>query len=177
MMTDSWTWGTVTAASPLRVRLEHDSAPLDLTPDAMTAGLALDDRVLVLRHGTKAIVWGQGGPPIDDTGWVDLTLRTGWLTTASYAPQIRRIGNRVILKGALTRSGTTGAINSMFTVPEGFRPGASIFVGAVVTNGGAVLQVTISPTTGLGFVGATYVAGSAIASGAVVPLNGDWLID
>lgn len=115
---------------------------------------------------------------VDDTGWVDVILGTGWLTTANYAPQVRRIGNRVILKGALTRSGTSGNINSMFTLPAaGFFPGQSVFVGAVVTNGGAVLQVTISPSTGLGFVGTGYTAGTAIASGAVVPLNGEWLTD
>ena len=54
----SWKWGTVTAVSPLRVRLDGDDAPLDLTPDAL-AVVAVADRVFCLLTGARLVVLGK----------------------------------------------------------------------------------------------------------------------
>lgn len=43
----TWAWATVTDDSPLRVQLDGEAAPLDLTPDSLVSGLAVDDRVWV----------------------------------------------------------------------------------------------------------------------------------
>ena len=42
-----WSWATVTDDSPLRVQLDGEAAPLDITPDTLVSGLAVNDRVWV----------------------------------------------------------------------------------------------------------------------------------
>ncbi|WP_136191974.1 hypothetical protein [Actinomyces procaprae] len=54
----SYRWGTVTSASPLRVRLDGDSAPLGASPVSLVAAPAVGARVLVLLHGRRAVVLG-----------------------------------------------------------------------------------------------------------------------
>lgn len=61
MVTDqTWgRWATVTQASPLRVRFDGETTAPDVTPDALTAGLAVGDRVLCYHKGTRVIVFGR----------------------------------------------------------------------------------------------------------------------
>jgi hypothetical protein len=54
-------WATVTQASPLRIKLDGDTDPLDITPDTLVAGLAVDDRVMVARFGRRLVVVGKAG--------------------------------------------------------------------------------------------------------------------
>lgn len=54
----SWKWGTVTATGPLRVRVDGDDAPLDVTPDAL-AVVAVGDRVFCLLTGRRLVVLGK----------------------------------------------------------------------------------------------------------------------
>lgn len=56
---ESWRWATVTQASPLRVRLDGDAAPLDLTPDSLTTGLLVGDRVYCHLAGGRIVVFGR----------------------------------------------------------------------------------------------------------------------
>jgi len=42
-----WSWATVTATSPLRVKLDGESTALAITPDTLVAGLLVGDRVWV----------------------------------------------------------------------------------------------------------------------------------
>lgn len=66
---DSWTWATVTDTSPLRIQLDGESDELDVTPDTLVAGLAVDDRVWVqlvgnsdpARKSRRLIVHGRAG--------------------------------------------------------------------------------------------------------------------
>ena len=62
MMTDTWTWATVTQASPLRIKVDGDTSELDATTDDLVGSLAVDDRVRVHLHSDGIIVTGiQGG--------------------------------------------------------------------------------------------------------------------
>ena len=62
MMTDTWTWATVTQASPLRIKVDGDTSALDATTDDLVGSLAVDDRVRVHLHSDGIIVTGiQGG--------------------------------------------------------------------------------------------------------------------
>jgi hypothetical protein len=56
---DSWRWATVTQASPLRVRLDGDADPLDLTPDTLTTDLLVADRVYCHLAGGRVVVFGR----------------------------------------------------------------------------------------------------------------------
>ena len=61
-MTDTWTWATVTQASPLRIKVDGDTTPLNATTDNLVGSLAVDDRVRVHLHADGIIVTGiQGG--------------------------------------------------------------------------------------------------------------------
>ena len=42
-----WSWATVTATGPLRVKLDGESAALAITPDTLVSGLAVNNRVWV----------------------------------------------------------------------------------------------------------------------------------
>ena len=62
MMTDTWTWATVTQATPLRIKVDGDTTALDATTDNLVGSLAVDDRVRVHLHADGIIVTGaQGG--------------------------------------------------------------------------------------------------------------------
>jgi len=61
-MTDTWTWATVTQATPLRIKVDGDTSALDATTDNLVGSLAVDDRVRVHLHADGIIVTGiQGG--------------------------------------------------------------------------------------------------------------------
>jgi len=61
-VTDTWTWATVTQATPLRIKVDGDTSALDATTDNLVGLLAVDDRVRVHLHSDGIIVTGiQGG--------------------------------------------------------------------------------------------------------------------
>ena len=61
-MTDTWTWATVTQATPLRIKVDGDTSALDATTDNLVGSLAVLDRVRVHLHSDGIIVTGiQGG--------------------------------------------------------------------------------------------------------------------
>ena len=61
-MTDTWTWATVTQASPLRIKVDGDTSALDATTGDLVGSLAVDDRVRVHLHSDGILVTGiQGG--------------------------------------------------------------------------------------------------------------------
>ena len=61
-MADTWTWATVTQASPLRIKVDGDTSALDATTDDLVGSLAVSDRVRVHLHADGIIVTGlQGG--------------------------------------------------------------------------------------------------------------------
>jgi len=60
-MTDTWTWATVTQASPLRIRMDGEATALAITPDTLAGGLVVDDRVMVLVLGRRLTVLGRAG--------------------------------------------------------------------------------------------------------------------
>ena len=60
-MTDTWTWATVTQATPLRVKVDGDTSALDATTDNLVGSLAVSDRVRVHLHSDGIIVIGRSG--------------------------------------------------------------------------------------------------------------------
>ena len=76
--------GTVTQASPLRVQLDGDSAPLLATPDTVAAPLFTGDRVLCLLIGRALVVAGRFSPAdVVSTNYGALS-GSGGTTTGGY---------------------------------------------------------------------------------------------
>lgn len=73
--TDRWTWATVTNGNPLRIRLDGDDDPLDITPDCLYADPVVGQRVWVQMTGRRVIVHAaaRGGTGADGTtdGYAD----------------------------------------------------------------------------------------------------------
>ena len=69
-MTDTWTWATVTQATPLRIKVDGDTSALNATTGDLVGSLAVDDRVRVHLHADGIIVTGLqgGGDPIIPVG-------------------------------------------------------------------------------------------------------------
>ena len=88
--------------------------------------------------------WGdwlrEGG---NDTGWVNMTLNTGWTMNdyASELPQYRKIGNIVYLRGLINATSAAGTI--ITTLPNGFRPSGYFnrFVCSLNQSDNAIVQI------------------------------------
>lgn len=52
----------------------------------------------------------------EDTGWLNLTLMTGWSAKSGHAPRARRVGNTVMLEGAVYR-GMGGSLAAIAQLP------------------------------------------------------------
>lgn len=55
---DSYSWATITQSTPLRIRIDGESEPLDLTPDSLTSDVTVGKRVWCQFHGRRVIVIG-----------------------------------------------------------------------------------------------------------------------
>ena len=76
MMTDTWTWATVTQATPLRIKVDGDTTALDATTDNLVGSLAVDDRVRVHLHADGIIVTGLQGGVVGTTEATSATANT-----------------------------------------------------------------------------------------------------
>ena len=56
-----------------------------------------------------------------DTGWVPVTLNSGWTQGGATPVAVRRIGKKVVARGHVVNTTATGW-SSVFTLPAGFRP-------------------------------------------------------
>lgn len=77
-----------------------------------------------LDTGTEYIHNGTGWVKVlEDTGWITLPLTGSWLNfgTPYRDAQYRRVNGEVMLRGNI-KSGNTGAVNPIATLPVGFRP-------------------------------------------------------
>lgn len=78
---DWYTWATVTAASPLAVRLDGDTAALASTPSSLVRNLAVNDRVWVQVSGRRVVIQGRSGGQT-----VDTTVTTSLIPTGGLLP-------------------------------------------------------------------------------------------
>ena len=68
---------------------------------------------------------GDSGDSVEDTGWLPLTLEDGITVhdgSFAVAPQYRKIGNHVYIKGHIYTSVPSGGSKLIATMPDGFRP-------------------------------------------------------
>ena len=87
--------------------------------------------------------------------WIDLTLENSHAASPSRAPQIQKNGDRIRIKGTIDTSSSTGV--KITTLPDGFRPEASIVFAQGSSGGQINVDITIAAngdlTHGAGFAG------------------------
>ena len=118
-MTDSWTWAVVTQADPLRVRLEHDTDPLNLTPDSLVGGVVVGRRVWVQMTGGRVIVHGVAGGsewPGELRPQAGPTVPPGWALCDGSA--VSRTGVYAALFGAIGTTWGAGNGTTTFNLPN-----------------------------------------------------------
>jgi len=117
---------------------------------------------------------------LTDSDWVTITtIGSGWTATVNHTPRVRKIGDRVDLAGAVTRTGTSGADTDLVTIPVGFRlAGAFLnyFIGASVTSGGTAHTLFLNGVDHKVAAPSGYATAS-VGSGVVVPLIGSWYVN
>jgi hypothetical protein len=143
----------------------------------------LDDRLNTIAADTVALVGGVEGrldgieDAINDTGWVAVPLAEGFshYGAPGPAPQVRRIGAVVYLRGRLTRDADkfiTGTGYTVLTLPSEFRPafnGRFVLGGGTTTHWGRAEVVASS-----GDIGFAAISGDLVW----VDLGGmNWTID
>jgi hypothetical protein len=76
--------------------------------------------------------------PHYDSGWIDVTFRTGF-TFSGESVRYRRIGHAVYIRGRVARTPSADfAANTQYTVadiPAGFRPNPLVMFAAAGSNG------------------------------------------
>lgn len=117
--------GTAAAGGVL---LAGDTDPV---PVAVTIGSpGIGDKVLVAQQGRRVYVIAQPEPlPVDvSTAWAAPTLLNSWVTSGGAKPTVgyrRDATGRVWLRGTVK----SGTVNTIMTLPVGFRPvGEQTFV-------------------------------------------------
>lgn len=68
------------------------------------------------------------GSPVYDTGWVDLTLSTGYEAGPGATPQVRRVGKTIHIRGQILKSSGAFATATdivVAVIPTGYRPARS----------------------------------------------------
>jgi hypothetical protein len=114
-----------------------------------------------------------GTSPAADTGWVTPTLSTGWTSSPLYPLQVRAIGNRVSLRGAVVRG--SGAGTSLCSVAAAYRPAVNKLLNAVVSSGGTSV-VTPNVSASSGTVAITYQT-TGVPVGDTLALDAEWTTD
>ena len=62
-------------------------------------------------------------------------MSTGWAAVNGHTPQVCKVGQLVVVTGAVLRQ-AGGAYSSIATIPEGYRPSGTQFIGAGVASSG-----------------------------------------
>ena len=153
--TDRFVWATVTGASPVRVRLDGETVPLDITPECLVdvGWLDIGRRVWCQVSGRRIVILGQSGKqsvaegvegepgptgPQGDTGLTGPTGPTG--------PQ-----------GDIGLTGPTGSTGSTGSTGTAGSDGSDGLTGPTGPQGSQGLQGNPGPTGPQGPAGETYV--------------------
>lgn len=118
----TFTWGTVTALSPLRIKLDGDTAALPFTPDSLVdpLTLAVDNRVRCELASNRLVVLGRAGGVVEvPPGVVSATAAaaapSGWLICDGAA--VSRTTYAALFTAIGTQFGT-GDGSTTFNVPN-----------------------------------------------------------
>lgn len=77
--------------------------------------------------------------------WQTLTLGSKWEIAAGYDPKICKIGALVCITG-IARRGSGASIENIATLPDGYRPSSTQFVGTGTASNGGSFEMYITNT-------------------------------
>lgn len=176
--TDLWAWGTITSVSPLKVKLDGETAELAATADSLYANPAVNQRVWVQLSGRRIIIHGAASGGTNTAGVIEMfggtlaNIPTGYLACDGV---VRNISDYPLLGARLGSlhggNGTTtfATPNMLGRSPIGYNANETEF-NAVGKSGGAkthVLSINEMPWhdhgtwAGRGYVNFVRVVGAA----------------
>lgn len=136
-------------------------------------------QALVKQSGTDGDAdWEDLGIPAD-SGWVNLTLSTGWTHLTGRELRVRKVGSRVDLTGIVVRATGYDQTN-IAVVPVGYRMTTSTYSATWICNSAG----NFSSSNTLVLDGPTHVLGIAVSwgnvspgIGEIIPFFGSWFVD
>ena len=158
-MTDTWTWATVTQATPLRIKVDGDTTALNATTDDLVGSLAVDDRVRVHLHSDGIIVTGIQGGVVGTPGATAATPNTlalrdgdGRLKAADGVADddvatVGQLGQWTTYTPAVADLTLgNGTITGKYSVTNGTATVViKIFIGSTTTMGTAFISMPVTP--------------------------------
>ena len=99
-----------------------------VAPDAPTKSSGITGLKALFTWFTEIATWIKSLSPLGaaayDTGWVDITLASGFSPAAGASPQVRRVGKEVHVRGQVQRTTGSFPVGELVagTVPAGFLP-------------------------------------------------------
>lgn len=114
-----------------------------------------------------------------DSGWVNITtFGPGWSAAANLAPQVRKVGDRVDIDGAV-QIAAGGDFLDILTIPEGFRLTTSRqrFVGATVSNNTGAVRGELFITLSHKLTIPTGYRIGGLAAGNILPVRGSYWVN
>ena len=132
----SWRWATVTAASPLAIRLDNSPSALSATPIDLVGGLKVGDRVWVQLVSRRVVIHGKSPEPEPNPLRRSLASTLTW-GSVSGEFTIRSLGLIREIRGAISGNlpvGTT-AVTNWWALPEDDRPSINALGYAYLSGG------------------------------------------
>lgn len=109
-----------------------------------------------------------------DTGWVNVTISTGFTQQGATPPRVRRIGKRVYLEWGWSNTGmSANGSYAVGVIPDGYRPVGNAAYATAVSNTVSTagrMQVSTSGTI-------TINTGSTLGSYYLAPNGCSWMLD
>lgn len=150
----------------------------------VTAGMVIDFTVLKSLAVTEVETVLAALQRIDseisamtaDSGWNDIALQNGALPVTGDVPAVRKVGDRVYLRGSF--SGVNTVSTSIGRLPMGFRPSAPLTYSTVaVPNMSPATMIPVVMQIGTDGGIRIYARSSAFAINSYVPITFNFIID
>lgn len=111
-----------------------------------------------------------------DSGWNDIALQNGALPVSGDVPSVRKVGDRVYIRGSFT--GVNTVSTSIGRLPMGFRPSAPLTYSTVaVPNMSPATMIPVVMQIGSDGSIRIYARSSAFAINSYVPITFNFVID
>lgn len=121
-------WGTVTAVSPLQVKLDGDAAPLASRPDTLVDRLTVGQRVWCQIYRRRVLVLGSARQ-LQDYGWQAIPLQS-FGGSIAVPVKARREGDLIRFTGRGTIVNPLSPFRLSTAVPASLRNGQTIIMSA-----------------------------------------------